>query len=69
MPIFRRFTPTKENLHGYTRGSRNKYQVWMMVMMMTMMKQGASLSCLGDVGSVALWMADQNRSTDAIEKN
>ena len=43
--------------------------LWMIVMMMIMMKQGASLSRLGDVGSVALWMADQNRSNDAIEKN
>ena len=41
----------------------------MIMMMVMMMKQSASLSRLGDVGSVALWMADQNRSNDAIEKN
>ena len=32
MPIFAlnlyKFTPAKKNLHGYTRGARDKYQVW-----------------------------------------
>ena len=34
MPIFRfrsvnlKFTPAKKNLHEYTRGSCDKYQVW-----------------------------------------
>ena len=23
-----KFTPAKKNLHGYTRGSRDKYEVW-----------------------------------------
>ena len=40
MPIFRvksvkKFTPAKKNLHGYTRGARDKYEVCFQVLEIT----------------------------------
>ena len=37
MPIFRvksvkKITPAKKNLHGFTRGARDKYEVWLTIL-------------------------------------